>query len=259
MNLQKQNVLFGNIGRYLLAVLFLAESINCFINPLKLVNGSTHFYLSILFCSFWFISALSFIFRIRYCVMGVLVAGVASYNIAANELVGLQSSTTVVQSLLAIAFYLSMGGGALMVASKDVCFKDLAIGAGVARGMSIAGRMLIGAFFVIVGYLHFTNVDYDASLISGMPDAVFWVIFVGICWIATALSFWSNTITHISAILASILVLIISLSINIPALRSGCNMADIMAIANNIGLIGSTMMVASVSGYCLLAKLRSRN
>lgn len=255
INLQKQNELLSNAGRYLLAVLFFFESLNCFIHPwshgdIVVVGGTAYFYLMILLGSVWFIAMLSFLLNVWIRSSGMIIATVILLLISIKEAPALSSSGMYVSSLLSIAFYLAMAGGVLIVVAKKIANNYWGTATGISQGMIIGGRILVGAFFVIVGILHFTHVKGDAQLISGMPGATFWVVFVGVCWIATALSYWTNILTHLSATLSTVLVLIITFTINIQSFGYGNDLGTIMAIANNIGLIGASMMVASTGTYC---------
>ena len=71
------------------------------------------------------------------------------------------------------------------------------------------GRIMLGLAYVVYGYLHFAHTAADAAMVpQGVGRPVVWVILIGICWWAVALSFFTNILTRLSGVLASVLGLI---------------------------------------------------
>ena len=55
------------------------------------------------------------------------------------------------------------------------------------------GRIMLGLAYVVYGYLHFAHTAADAAMVpQGVGRPVVWVILIGICWWAVALSFFTN-------------------------------------------------------------------
>ena len=52
------------------------------------------------------------------------------------------------------------------------------------------GRIMLGLAYVVYGYLHFAHTAADAAMVpQGVGRPVVWVILIGICWWAVALSY----------------------------------------------------------------------
>lgn len=69
------------------------------------------------------------------------------------------------------------------------------------------GRIMLGLAYVVYGYLHFAHTAADAAMVpQGVGRPVVWVILIGICWWAVALSFFTNILTRLSGVLASVLL-----------------------------------------------------
>ena len=50
---------------------------------------------------------------------------------------------------------------------------------------------MLGLAYVVYGYLHFAHTAADAAMVpQGVGRPVVWVILIGICWWAVALSFF---------------------------------------------------------------------
>ena len=60
------------------------------------------------------------------------------------------------------------------------------------------GRIMLGLAYVVYGYLHFAHTAADAAMVpQGVGRPVVWVILIGICWWAVALSFFTNILTRL--------------------------------------------------------------
>lgn len=72
------------------------------------------------------------------------------------------------------------------------------------------GRIMLGLAYVVYGYLHFAHTAADAAMVpQGVGRPVVWVILIGICWWAVALSFFTNILTRLSGVLASVLLFLV--------------------------------------------------
>lgn len=111
------------------------------------------------------------------------------------------------------------------------------------KNITALGRILVGIAYLFYGYLHFAHSAADAAVVPNSVGApMFWVIFIGICWWATALSFFINILTRVSGILASLLLLLIFCFAILPrfdGVSSWLSMASIFA------MIGGSLQVAA--------------
>ena len=111
------------------------------------------------------------------------------------------------------------------------------------KPISALGRIFLGIAYLIYGYLHFTHTLADTNLIPGnMGYKTFWVILIGICWWATALSFFTDILTKLSGILASILLLLVFFVAVLPHFSG---MASILSTASIFGMIGGSLLISS--------------
>ena len=105
------------------------------------------------------------------------------------------------------------------------------------------GRIMLGLAYVVYGYLHFAHTAADAAMVpQGVGRPVVWVILIGICWWAVALSFFTNILTRLSGVLASVLlffVLFFAILPDFPGVSSWLSMASVW------GLIGGSLQVAA--------------
>lgn len=109
------------------------------------------------------------------------------------------------------------------------------------------GRIIIGIAFLIYGFMHFANVNADAAIVPhfvGFP--VFWVYFIGCCWWAVAFSFFINIETRIAGWLASLLLFVILVSVQLFNFHG---MESMLGVASTLGLIGGCITVAEGGHY----------
>ena len=248
-----QKTVLSTSGRILLAVMITIMAIHYFEMPDKIDAVIAHdfvmpYYMVILTGLLWFLIASSFFINKGVKLSGSALILMIIVILALSTSRGFESKDTFVPTLLAFAFYISFIGGALMVMSNDMELR-FPIHEDVSDTMFIVGRILAGLFFAVAGFLHMINIKDDAAMLNGMPNAEFWVVFVGICWFATALSFWSNLMSRTSALLASLMILIITFMINIHAFGNGGDVNAIVQLAKNAGLIGVCLLVASRGKY----------
>lgn len=105
------------------------------------------------------------------------------------------------------------------------------------------GRFLLGIAYGIFGSLHFLYTEADMGIVpSFVGSSRFWVYFIGVCWIATAVSFITNILTRISGLLASLLLILIMIFV----LFSHFGGKDsYLQLAFMLGLMGGSVMVAA--------------
>ena len=104
------------------------------------------------------------------------------------------------------------------------------------------GRIFIGIAYLIYGYLHFSQIAVDANMVpSGIGPKTFWVIFIGICWWAVALSFFTNILTRLSGFLASVLLILVLFFVVLPDFES---VSSWISIAPIFAGMGGSLLVA---------------
>lgn len=241
-NVQMQ--IFATIGRYLLGIFFLFQSIRYFLEP----NTYTYilptwipfqYFWVLLFGFIWFLGAISFFINYWTYVTGTIMALFILAIATLDAFIELNNINTVVV-LLKIAAFIALGGGSLMVSTFGKTFDYTPN-----HGLYIWGRILTGVFFITAGIMHLTHISFDATLIPDFPFAKGLVVFTGICWLATALSFWSNIMSRLAAILASVLILIIIFSITLNGFQHMETLSALDTLLQNLALIGCCLLVGA--------------
>ena len=105
------------------------------------------------------------------------------------------------------------------------------------------GRIMLGLAYVVYGYLHFAHTAADAAMVpQGVGRPVVWVILIGICWWAVALSFFTNILTRLSGVLASVLLFFVLFFAILPDFNG---VSSWLSMASVLGLIGGSLQVAA--------------
>ena len=105
------------------------------------------------------------------------------------------------------------------------------------------GRIMLGLAYVVYGYLHFAHTAADAAMVpQGVGRPVVWVILIGICWWAVALSFFTNILTRLSGVLASVLLFFVLFFAILPGFHG---VSSWLSMASVLGLIGGSLQVAA--------------
>ena len=190
--------------------------------------------------------------------MAIIVTSAIVLILITSTSRGFENVHDISSTLLKFGAWFSLMGGALMLGSygneryytpdthEEIFIKK--------PGMFTAGRIFVGAFFMIAGILHIVNVNGDAAYcLPGFPAAKFWVIFTGICWIASALAYWFNLLTKLATLGVTILVLVITFMINLRGIDSSNAWQDITQVFSNVALIGACFVLAS-RGYWWFTK-----
>ena len=106
----------------------------------------------------------------------------------------------------------------------------------------ILSRIMLGLAYVVYGYLHFAHTTADAAIVPhSVGHPLFWVILIGICWWAVALSFFTNILTRLSGVLASVLLFFILFFVVLPDFNG---VSSWLSMASVFGLIGGSLQVA---------------
>lgn len=120
------------------------------------------------------------------------------------------------------------------------------------KALTFIGRILLGISYAIYGYMHFTHADADQSMVPhfvGYP--LFWVYFIGACWVAVALSFLANVMTRLSGVLASVVLMSILFFVQLPHFSG---MMSFLSVASTIALVGGSLIVAGEGKQCICKK-----
>ena len=105
------------------------------------------------------------------------------------------------------------------------------------------GRIMLGLAYVVYGYLHFAHTAADAAMVpQGVGRPVVWVILIGICWWAVALSFFTNILTRLSGVLASVLLFFVLFFAILPDFHG---VFFCLLMASVLWLIGGSLQVAA--------------
>ena len=105
------------------------------------------------------------------------------------------------------------------------------------------GRIMLGLAYVVYGYLHFAHTAADAAMVpQGVGRPVVWVILIGICWWAVALSLFTNILTRLSGVLASVLLFFVLFFAILPVFHG---VSSWLSMASVLGLIGGSLQVAA--------------
>lgn len=101
---------------------------------------------------------------------------------------------------------------------------------------------MLGLAYVVYGYLHFAHAETDAAMVpQGVGYPMLWVILIGICWWAVALSFFTDILTRLSGVLAAILLFFILFFVVLPDFQG---VSLWLSMASIFGLIGGSLQVA---------------
>ena len=81
---------------------------------------------------------------------------------------------------------------------------------------------MLGLAYVVYGYLHFAHTAADAAMVpQGVGRPVVWVILIGICWWAVALSFFYQYSDAFERVLASVLLFFVLFFAILPDFHGG--------------------------------------
>lgn len=106
-----------------------------------------------------------------------------------------------------------------------------------------ASRILFGIIFGIFGILHFLNAGAMAGMVP-VPGGVFWVYLTGVAFLAVCVSFLIEKKVQLAGILLGVLLLIFVLSIHLPSVIGGDQMA-MTNLLKDLALAGGAWYIAS--------------
>lgn len=103
-------------------------------------------------------------------------------------------------------------------------------------------RILFGIVFGVFGILHFLNAGSMAGMVP-IPGGTFWVYLTGAAFLAVCVSFLIEKKVRLAGILLGVLLLIFVLSIHLPAVIGGDQMA-MTNLLKDLALAGGAWYIA---------------
>ncbi len=247
--------IYYEIGRILIGIVFIYKAIEYFA-CIPSLDGEVPSYFRV--PTFWVIvlgivwaaAGISFLFNTARRLMANIVTICIIVILITSTARGFDNVHDTSSTLLKFTGWFCLMGSALMLGSYgtekyyDPTTRDEIFPRN--PSMFAIGRILIGAFFMIAGILHFVNASGDAAYcLPNFPGAKFWVIFTGICWVAAALAYWFNLLTKLATLGVTILVLVITFMINLRGIDAVSAWHDITKLFGNLALIGACFVLAS--------------
>jgi len=111
--------------------------------------------------------------------------------------------------------------------------------------LDVIGKYLFALPFAVFGLMHFMAANDMAGLVpSAIPGGVIWVYFTGACLVAAAVAIMLGKMAQLAATLLGVLLLVFVLSIHLPAVMGGDQMA-MTTILKDLALAGAAFYYAS--------------
>ena len=108
------------------------------------------------------------------------------------------------------------------------------------------GRIMYAIPFGIFGMMHLVMAGNMTGMVpSWVPGGVFWVYVTGMALMAAAISIVSKKHIYLASVLLAVLLGVFVMTIHIPALLGGDQMA-MGGMLKDISLAGGALMIASL-------------
>ena len=104
-------------------------------------------------------------------------------------------------------------------------------------------RLLFAIPFGVFGIIHFISGSEMAGMVP-FPGGVFWVYLVGIALLAAAVSVISGKQTHLALLLLALLLAVFVLTVHIPAIIGGDQMA-MGSLLKDLSLAGGALILSN--------------
>jgi putative oxidoreductase len=115
------------------------------------------------------------------------------------------------------------------------------------KNLNVIARILFALPLLIFGLMHFAFAKNMAGMVpSYIPGGIFWIYFTGLGLILTSVSLLINKYTKISGLLLSLMLLIFILTMHIPGIIAGNQMA-MGGLLKDVGLIAGALMIVANS------------
>lgn len=102
------------------------------------------------------------------------------------------------------------------------------------------GKFLYAIPFVVFGLFHFMGANDMAGMVP-IPGGAIWVYITGVAMLAAGVSMLLGKYDKLAALLLGVLMLVYVLSIHLPAVMGGDQMAMI-SVLKDLGLAGGAWM-----------------
>lgn len=113
--------------------------------------------------------------------------------------------------------------------------------------MKKTGQIIYAVPMLIFGLFHFMNAGQMSGMVpSWMPFGVFWVYLTGLALLAAGVAFIINKKVALAGKLLSLLLIVFVLTIHLPAVIGGDQMAMAMVL-KDFALAGGALYIASTS------------
>jgi hypothetical protein len=141
---------------------------------------------------------------------------------------------------------LAMSGAALVIAARPGAQQRRLMWSGVSERLLTAGLLLFAASVFVWSVQHFMYAQFTAGLVPAwLPWRVFWVVLVGVAFLAASLGFAFRVHTRLAGVLLSVVFLFITLLVQLPRVfgdpRSGQEWTSLLVAA---GMCGAALSVA---------------
>lgn len=255
--MDRNSKIYFTTGRLLVALLFICMGIDCFISGDMLQKavptfiGAPMLWVTLVGIAWLGIGA-GFISNVLPRAATALATLSIMLILAMSTYRGFASADAFIPTVLSFAFYFAFMGCAMMIGAPAARFSRFQYPA--MDDLFYAGRVLMGIFFFTVGWLHFDNIKGDAAMMGNFPGSVFWVVFIGLSWFAVAFSFWTNIMARTAGILASLVLLLIIVVIDLKSFGKADGWSVIYQIVRTLGVMGGCLLVASRGYYGLHLK-----
>ncbi|HCK34082.1 MAG: hypothetical protein OSB36_02745 [Longimicrobiales bacterium] len=111
--------------------------------------------------------------------------------------------------------------------------------------LPMLGKYLYTVPFVWFGIQHFTNAAALAGMVP-IPGGALWVYLTGLCLLAASVSVYTGKHTALAMKLLGLLLLIIVVTIHVPAIMGGGAASWITPMVHTTGLAGGAFVLAGV-------------
>lgn len=120
----------------------------------------------------------------------------------------------------------------------------------IMKSLTTSGRIIFGLTFAVFGLLHFAAGSNMAGLVPAwVPGGVFWVYFTGLALLAGGVSLIADKLVFWSGLGLAVLMTIFVLTIHLPMVLSGGDMAQMAmpSLIKDVAMSGAAVFMAGLS------------
>jgi len=108
------------------------------------------------------------------------------------------------------------------------------------------GRIVFAVPFAVFGMMHLMMANNMAGMVPGwVPGGVFWVYLTGLALIAATISLITKKHIYLASILLAILLFVFVLTIHLPMILGGDQMA-MGSLLKDMSLAGGALLIAGL-------------